>query len=177
MIPCSFALQVTGSSQCPQVQAASQSAGHTLEVNSGKLLVLVRRLYACSQLLVYKRSFHSGTRLCSGHPLVIPMIFIPAWQNGTPQFIQRAACTLCFSFERGVWNSLKFLIRSFGATAAAFSLSYSINPVGFPILRPLLNFLYSHKMLQSVPVRKTILFLPSEQLPLTYGYNRMELLS
>ena len=123
MIPCSFALQVTGSSQCPQVQAASQSAGHTLEVNSGKLLVLVRRLYACSQLLVYKRSFHSGTRLCSGHPLVIPMIFIPAWQNGTPQFIQRAACTLCFSFERGVWNSLKFLIRSFGATTAAFSLS------------------------------------------------------
>ena len=90
MMPCSFALQVTGSSQCPQVQAASQSAGHTREVNSGKLLVFFRRLYACSQFPVYTRSFYSGTRLCSGHPEVIPMMFIPAWQNGTPQFMQRA---------------------------------------------------------------------------------------
>ena len=38
----------------------------------------------------------------------------PAWQKGTPQAIQRAPCSLCFSCGRGVWNSWKFLIRSRG---------------------------------------------------------------
>ena len=48
--------------------------GQPLDVNSGKLLVLCRRLYACSQLPVYTRSFHSGTRLCRGQPDVMPAI-------------------------------------------------------------------------------------------------------
>ena len=90
--PCSLSLTDTGLPQCPHVHAFSHSAGQTLDVNSGKLLVLCRRLYACSQLPVYTRSFHSGTRLCRGQPDVMPAIVIPDWQKGTPQSIQRAAC-------------------------------------------------------------------------------------
>ena len=92
IIPCSLSLTDTGLPQCPHVHAFSHSAGQTLDVNSGKLLVLCRRLYACSQLPVYTRSFHSGTRLCRGQPDVMPAIVIPDWQKGTPQSIQRAAC-------------------------------------------------------------------------------------
>ena len=46
--PCSLSLTDTGLPQCPHVHAFSHSAGQTLDVNSGKLLVLCRRLYACS---------------------------------------------------------------------------------------------------------------------------------
>ena len=76
----------------PQVQAASQSAGQTRPVNSGKLLVLVSRDRASCQLLLYISSFHSGIRLCSGQPLNIPPKIAPDWQKGTPQFMHRAAC-------------------------------------------------------------------------------------
>ena len=44
----SFSLMVTGVSFNPHVHAASQGAGQTLEVNSGKLLVLSSRPRACS---------------------------------------------------------------------------------------------------------------------------------
>ena len=77
MMALSFSFMVTASPYRLQVQAASQGAGHTLEVNSGKLLVFLSRLYACFQLPVYTRSFHSGTRLCRGHPLTIPPIIMP----------------------------------------------------------------------------------------------------
>ena len=45
----SLALVATGSLSRLQVQAASQSAGQTRDVNSGKQCVLDRRLYASSQ--------------------------------------------------------------------------------------------------------------------------------
>ena len=43
MMPSSLSLTVTGSPWRPQVQAASHRAGHTLPVNSGKLLVFSSR--------------------------------------------------------------------------------------------------------------------------------------
>ena len=48
MIARSFSFVQTGSPFTLHVQAASQSAGQTREVNSGKQFVLVRRRYACS---------------------------------------------------------------------------------------------------------------------------------
>ena len=47
------------------------------DIEAGKLLVLCRRLYACSQFPVYTRSFHSGIRLLRGQPVVIPLIATP----------------------------------------------------------------------------------------------------
>jgi hypothetical protein len=52
-------------------------------VNSGKLLVACSRSIASRQSPFHARSFHSGMRLPSGHPL---------WQNGIPQSMQRPAC-------------------------------------------------------------------------------------
>ena len=78
MIAFSFSLVETGAPISPQVHAASQSAGHTLEVNSGKQCVLLSLTYACSRLPLYTRSFVSGTRLLSGHPDAIPPIMVPA---------------------------------------------------------------------------------------------------
>ena len=90
IIAFSFSLIVTGLSFKPHVQAASQGAGHTLEVNSGNELVFVSLDNASSRLLLYIRSFHSGIRLLRGHPDAIPPIIIPDWQNGTPQSIHLA---------------------------------------------------------------------------------------
>ena len=90
MIALSFSFVETGSPFKLQVQAASQSAGHTLEVNSGKLCVLESLKYACFQFPVYTRSFVSGTRLCRGQPDAIPPSIIPDWQKGTPHAMQRA---------------------------------------------------------------------------------------
>ena len=59
----SFSFTVTGVSFKPQVQAASQRAGHTRPVNSGKLFVFKSLARACSRLLLYISSFHSGMRL------------------------------------------------------------------------------------------------------------------
>ena len=133
MMALSFSRTDTGSPFKLQVHAFSQSAGHTRLVNSGKQLVLLSLANACSRLSLYSISFHSGIRLFRGHPDVMPHIFKPAWQNGTPQSIHLAACFLCSSRLSGVWNSLKFLILSLGASSALVFLSYSKNPVGFPI--------------------------------------------
>ena len=44
MISASMVLMATGGSLMPQVQLPSQGAGQTRPVNSGKLLVLARRM-------------------------------------------------------------------------------------------------------------------------------------
>ena len=64
----SFSLTVTASPFKPQVHAFSQRAGHTLEVNSGKLFVLNNLLAASSHCPLNTKSFHSGIKLLSGHP-------------------------------------------------------------------------------------------------------------
>ena len=75
---------VTGSSLIPRTHAASQGAGQSRPVNSGKLLVACRRSMASDQSSRYTRSFHSGMRLPRGQP---------SWQKGMPQSMQRAPCS------------------------------------------------------------------------------------
>ena len=67
-----------------RLQAFSHNAGHTRPVNSGKGAVSISRKSASFSRPRYSRSFHSGIRLCSGHPK-------SDWQKGTPQFMQREA--------------------------------------------------------------------------------------
>ena len=83
-IASSISLIVTASSLIVRTHASSQGAGQSLPVNSGKLFVRCRRSDAVSQSPRCTRSFHSGIRFESGQPW---------WQNGTPQSMQRCACS------------------------------------------------------------------------------------
>ena len=82
MMETSTCLMVTGSALIPSTQAASQGAGHSRPVNSGKLLVACRASMASRHRSRYTRSFQSGMMLPSGQPSL---------QNGMPQFMQREA--------------------------------------------------------------------------------------
>ena len=73
-----------GSWSSARTQASSHGAGQTAPVNSGKLFVACRRSMASRQWSRSTRSFHSGIRLPRGQPV---------WQNGTPQPMQRRACS------------------------------------------------------------------------------------
>ena len=53
----------------PNTQASSQGAGHSLPVNSGKLLVLCKMVSARSHSFLYTASLKSGMRLPTGQPL------------------------------------------------------------------------------------------------------------
>ena len=97
MMACSMLLMPTASSLTFSVQAASQGAGQMRPVNSGKLLVLCSTVMAFCQSLRYTRSLKSGMMLLTGQPLM---------QNGVPQSMQRAACTLDWSLFRPMTNSL-----------------------------------------------------------------------
>ena len=77
IIPYSFSLIVTGSSLSPHVHAASHGAGHTRDVNSGKLFVFKSLSSALSIFPRYIMSFHSGIRLLSGQPEAMPLIISP----------------------------------------------------------------------------------------------------
>ena len=66
------------------------------------------------------RCMACGVPFCSGQPDIIPPSICPAWQKGTPHAIHLAPCFSCSSLDRGVWNSLKCLILSKGASAFAF---------------------------------------------------------
>jgi hypothetical protein len=79
------------------VQAASHGAGQMRPVNSGKLLVECSTSLAWRQFCLNTRSFQSGMMLLIGQPLM---------QNGMPQSMQRAPCTLASSSERCRTNSL-----------------------------------------------------------------------
>ena len=93
MIAHSICLIITGSSLMSRTQADSQGAGQIRPVNSGKLLVACSWSIAAFHSPVRTRSFQSGIRLPSGQPLL---------QKGTPQSMQRAACS--FSSTSGsVW--------------------------------------------------------------------------
>ena len=143
----SFSFVETGWLWTLQVQAASQRAGQTREVNSGKQWVFLSLCQAASRLPRYTRSLNSGTRLWSGQPEAIPLSILPNWQKGTPQSMQRAPWSLCSSKGRLSWNSQKSLILSLGALTAPVFLSYSKKPVAFPIFTvlPSVSARYSHK--------------------------------
>ena len=78
------------------VQAASQGAGQTRPVNSGKLLVECSTSSASRHLLRYTRSFQSGMMLFTGQPV---------WQNGMPQSMQRPPWRPISSSGSGRMNS------------------------------------------------------------------------
>jgi hypothetical protein len=78
------------------VHAASQGAGHTRPVNSGKLFVWCKTSSAAFHCWRYTRSFQSGMMLCTGHP---------DWQNGIPQSMQRAPCFDAASSDKARMNS------------------------------------------------------------------------
>ncbi len=84
------------------VHAASQGAGQTRPVNSGKLLVECNTSDASFQSLRYTRSLKSGMMLLTGQPLL---------QNGVPQSMQRAPCTLASSADSVMTNSLHVFSR------------------------------------------------------------------
>jgi hypothetical protein len=97
MMACSIDLMPTASSFTLSVQAASQGAGQMRPVNSGKLLVLCSTVMAFFQSPRYTRSLKSGMMLLTGQPLL---------QNGVPQSMQRAACTLALPSSSPTTNSL-----------------------------------------------------------------------
>jgi hypothetical protein len=96
MIACSIDLMPTGSLLMFSVQAASQGAGQTRPVNSGKLLVECRTSIASRQFCLKTRSFQSGMMLLIGHPVM---------QNGVPQSMQRAPWTAASASLRCSTNS------------------------------------------------------------------------
>ena len=153
MMARSFSLVATGSPFRLHVHAASHSAGQTREVNSGKLFVFFSLLYACSPVSVYIPDRSIPERGCAAGIRSSYRTDHHALPDRTvhrmPYILHPAAAA--FLSEGGVWNSLKCLILSFGASATETCLSYSIKPVGFPILPPPTYFCW-HKMPRSVPV-------------------------
>src|SRR5262245_36649981 len=101
-IACSIDLMPTGSSLTLSVHAASQGAGHTRPVNSGKLLVECSTSAASFQSLRYTRSLKSGMMLFTGQPLL---------QNGGPQSMQRAPWTLAWSADSAMTNPFHVFTR------------------------------------------------------------------
>ena len=77
-------LIVTALSTRPATHEPSHGAGQTRPVNSGKLLVEARFVYACFHCSVSTRLLNSGIRLLTGQPVCV-------WQKGVPQSMQRAA--------------------------------------------------------------------------------------
>ena len=92
MISTSTCLIVTASELMPSTHADSHGAGHSRPVNSGKLFVACKRSMASRQFPRYTRSFQSGIKFPSGHPLL---------QNGIPQSMQRPACLVNSSTGNG----------------------------------------------------------------------------
>ena len=87
----------TGAACTPQVQAASQSAGQTLPVNSGKLWVLCQSLVCLIHSAAVDKLVYFRYQIVPGQPDAMPAIIIPAWEKGTPQSIHLSACLLASS--------------------------------------------------------------------------------
>ena len=111
MIAHSMLLIVTGGSLMPSTHEPSHGAGQTRPVNSGKLLVLCSRVQrlapqaAVDQVVPLRDQVvdRAARRPC-------PSISVPVWQNGTPQSMQRAPCSLQRRLVgRWSWNSCQSL--------------------------------------------------------------------
>ena len=81
----SMFLMVTALSTRPATHEPSHGAGHTRPVNSGKLFVELRLMYALCHCSLSTMLLNSGIRLLIGQPVWV-------WQKGVPQSMQRAAC-------------------------------------------------------------------------------------
>ena len=58
----------------------------------------------------------------------------PVWQNGTPQSMQRAPCSLQRRLGRWSWNSFQSRTRAFGIAPRRLVRANSMKPVGLPIV-------------------------------------------
>src|SRR4051794_36812493 len=121
MIDTSTCLIVTGSWLMPSTHAASHGAGHSRPVNSGKLLVACRRSMASCQWSRQTRSFQSGMRLPSGHPLL---------QNGMPQSMHRDACAFNSPSGNGSYTSCQSRMRTGTGRRVGVLRPCFRNPVG-----------------------------------------------
>ena len=137
----SFSLVATGSPLSPQVHACfakcrADTGGKFREVvglvQSVICLLPVSGIY---QIVPFRNQVvqRTAARHTAQHPSLPDRT-----EHRIPYILHPASC--CSSFGRGVWNSLKCLILSFGDSALAtdICLSYSIKPVGFPITAHLL---------------------------------------
>ena len=85
MILYSMFLIVTDWSTRPATHEPSHGAGQTRPVNSGKLFVDDRLMYAFSHCSLSTMLLNSGIKLLIGQPVCV-------WQKGVPQSMHRAAC-------------------------------------------------------------------------------------
>ena len=127
MIATSTCLIVTGSALMPSTHAPSHGAGHSLPVNSGKLLVACSRSMASCQRSRYTRSFQSGMMLPSGQPEL---------QNGTPQSMQRLAWVRKSSSANGSYTSRQSRRRTGTGRRVGSSRSCRMNPRISPMFDP-----------------------------------------
>src|SRR5512137_2954669 len=73
-------------------------------------------------------------RLWMGQPEAMPLSRVPVWQKGTPQSMQRAACSRSLPCSRWRWNSFQSRMRSRAKRYWGSSRRYSMKPVGLPII-------------------------------------------
>ena len=138
MIAHSMLLMVTGGSLMPSTHEPSQGAGQTRPVNSGKLLVLCRRVERLLPLPAVDEVVPLGDqvvdRAAGGHAR---RSACPVWQNGTPQSMQRAPCSrsvLTRAGGRGTRRQSRTRVVRI-AVARQLARSYSMKPVGLPMAR------------------------------------------
>ena len=137
-MPCSFALQRY---RIFPVPAGAGSLAECRAYPGGKFREVVGLLQAVVCLPPsspwYTRSFHSGTRLCSGQPEVMPHdLHARLAERHAAVHAARALHLLPLLRQRNVELIKVFdpLLRR--NRRGSSSLSYSINPVGFPIFYP-----------------------------------------
>ena len=117
----------------------SQSAGHTLEVNSGKQCVFIRLVVSLFPVSVYRQDHSTPAPGCSAdsrrpcRPIIMSCTGRTALRM--PYSVLPAGC--CFSCGQRDMKFIK-MFNSFQRCNLlyALSLSYSKNPVGFPISFP-----------------------------------------
>ena len=127
MIPSSICLMVTASLLIVSTHAGSHGAGHSQPVNSGKLLVAWRASMAARQSSLATSSFHSGMRLPSGQP---------AWQNATPQSMQRTAWVRATSVAGGSSTTRQSRSRSDTGRLRKSTRGWRTKPQGLATISP-----------------------------------------
>ena len=103
----SMVLMVTGGSLMPSTQLPSQGAGHTLPVNSGKLLVCSSLYSASCQRPLCTNSFHSGIKLPSGQPAGQQAGLSP----GQLAECCRLCASLCRAYNHVHWQLLSHMVK------------------------------------------------------------------
>ena len=168
MIPCSLSRTDTGSPQCPQVHAFSHRAGHTREVNSGKLLSCADG-YMPADSFRYKADRSTPVPDCAADSRKsFRQLSYPTDRTGHRNPYSALPALLFFFGKEDVefikiFDSFLWFHRT-RLTSVVFHKSCWLS-----IVSSLLMLSCWHKMPQSVPALHSNLFLPSERLPSAYG--------